>query len=40
MHFTMEEEIDNKINFLGITISKDDNKIIFNIYRKLLPSSF
>jgi hypothetical protein len=34
MHFTMEEEVDNRINFLDITISRVDNKISFNIYRK------
>jgi hypothetical protein len=30
MHFTMEE-VDNRINFLDITISRVDNKISFNI---------
>jgi hypothetical protein len=34
MHFTLEEEFENKINFLYITISKDDNNIQFNTYRK------
>lgn len=34
MKFTMEEENDNKINFLDITISKEDNNISFSIYRK------
>ena len=33
MHFTMEEVV-NKTNFQDSTISKDDNKIILNIYRK------
>ena len=30
----MEEESDNKINFLDITISKEENNISFNTYRK------
>jgi len=30
----MEEEVDNRINFLDITISRVDNKILFNINRK------
>jgi hypothetical protein len=30
----MEEEFENKINFLDITISKDENNIQFNTYRK------
>ena len=34
MHSTMEDEFKNKINFLDITISKDDNNIMFSIYRK------
>jgi len=34
MHFTIEEEVDNRINFLDITISRVENKISFNIYRK------
>ena len=34
MHFTMEEEVDNRINFLDSTISRVDNTISFNIYRK------
>ena len=33
MHFTMEEEFENKINFLNITISKDENNIENNTYR-------
>ena len=32
--FTMEEEINNSINFLDITIYKTDQNISFNIYRK------
>jgi len=34
MPFTMEEEVNNKINLLDITISKVDYKIPFNMYRK------
>jgi hypothetical protein len=30
----MEEEYKNKINFLDISISKDNNNIQFSIYRK------
>ena len=30
--FTLEEEPENKINFLDNTISKDDNNIHFSIY--------
>jgi len=33
MIFTMEE-VNNNINFLDITIPKDEHKISFNIYRK------
>jgi hypothetical protein len=42
MTFTMEEEVNNRINFLDITISKDDHKISFNMYRNplQLTSSF
>jgi hypothetical protein len=32
--FTMEDEKENKINFIDITISKEENNILFNIYRK------
>jgi hypothetical protein len=35
MHFTIEEEADNRMNFLDNTISRSDNKISFNIHRKL-----
>jgi hypothetical protein len=35
MTFVMEEKINNSINFLDITISKDENKISFNAYRKV-----
>jgi len=34
MKFTTEEEKENKINFLDITISKEENNISFDIYRK------
>jgi hypothetical protein len=34
MHFAMEEDFDNKITFLDIAISKDDNNIQFSTYRK------
>jgi hypothetical protein len=30
----MEKEIDNKINFLDVTIQKDTDSLSFNIYRK------
>jgi regulator of PEP synthase PpsR (kinase-PPPase family) len=32
--FTVEHESDNKINFLDLTIKKDDGKFSFEIYRK------
>jgi hypothetical protein len=34
MKFTMKDEKENKINFIDITISKEENNISFNIYRK------
>jgi len=34
MHFIMEDEFKNKLNFLDITISKDNNNITYSIYRK------
>ena len=34
MKFTMEREINNRINFLDITIIKEHNKLTFDIYRK------
>jgi hypothetical protein len=34
MKFTMENEIDDKINFLDITIMKKSDKLAFDIYRK------
>ena len=37
MHFTMEDEFKNTINFLDI-ISKDDNNITFSIYRVIHKS--
>jgi len=36
--FTTEEEVDNGINFLDISISKVDYKISFNMYRKAIVS--
>jgi hypothetical protein len=32
--FTIEKETQNKINYLDLTITKEDNKLIFAIYRK------
>jgi hypothetical protein len=32
--FTIEEEKENKINFLDITISKENDNLSFDIYRK------
>jgi hypothetical protein len=34
LKFTMEPETDNKINFLDITIKKEEDKFSFDIYRK------
>jgi len=34
MKFTTEEEKDNKINFLDITILKENEDFSFDIYRK------
>lgn len=34
LQFTLETEIDNKLNFLDLTIEKIDGKLAFNIYRK------
>ena len=34
MNFNTKEESDEAINFLDMNISKDDNKIMFNIYSK------
>jgi hypothetical protein len=32
--FTVEQEKDNKLNFLDITVTKDANKLTYEIYRK------
>jgi hypothetical protein len=37
--FTMEDEIDNSINFLDITIRKENNTLTTNVYRKPTPLS-
>ena len=34
LNFTLEEEVNNKINFLDVTITKNDSKIFFDVYRK------
>jgi hypothetical protein len=34
MKFTMQNEIDDKINFLDLTIMKEPDKLALNIYRK------
>jgi hypothetical protein len=34
MKFTLEEEKENKINFLDITITKENNNLSFDIFRK------
>jgi len=34
MKFTIEKERENMINFLDITIGKEQDKLIFDIYRK------
>jgi len=34
MKFTIEEEIDNKLSFLDITIAKEQDKLTFDIHRK------
>jgi hypothetical protein len=34
MQFTIKEEQNNKINFLEITIKKENNTITFDMYRK------
>lgn len=34
MKFIMEEEIENKINFLDITIPKQKDKLSFDVYMK------
>jgi hypothetical protein len=32
--FTIDKEIQNKINYLDLTINKEDNKLTFTVYRK------
>jgi hypothetical protein len=34
LHLTIENEQNNQINFLDVTISKENNLIKFDIYRK------
>jgi hypothetical protein len=34
LKFSMEQEKDNKLNFLDITITKDANKLTYEVYRK------
>jgi hypothetical protein len=34
LKFTLEEEVNNKINFLDVTITKKDSNLSFDIYRK------
>ena len=34
LQFTLETELNNKINFLDLTLTKINNKINYNIYRK------
>jgi len=34
MTFTMQEEINNSVNFLDVATSKDEHKISCNVYRK------
>ena len=34
LKFTIEEEHDNKLNYLDVTISKSNNKFTYSIYRK------
>ena len=35
LKFTMENKIDNTVNFLDITITKEPDKLAFSVYRKL-----
>ena len=35
LSFTLEEEVENKINFLDVTITRNYNSLNFDIYRKL-----
>ena len=34
MKFTLEVEDDGRLNFLDLTVSRNENKVQFNIYRK------
>ena len=34
LQFTLETKKNNKINFLDLSLTKRDNKVNFNIYRK------
>jgi hypothetical protein len=34
LNFTLEQEQDNRLNFLDLTIKKTTNKLTFDIYRK------
>jgi hypothetical protein len=34
LKFTIEQQTQNKINFIGLTIKKNQNKLNFKIYRK------
>jgi hypothetical protein len=34
LHFTIQEEYENKISFLDVTISLVDNNIMFIVYRR------
>src|SRR5436190_815683 len=34
IQFTIEKEIDSKLNFLDLLITREDNNFSFNIYRK------
>jgi len=38
MKFTMENETDNTIEFLDITITKEPDKLAFSVYRKPTPT--
>ena len=35
MKFTIEKEVEYKINFLDFTIAKEQYKLTFDVYRKL-----
>ena len=34
IQFTLETEVDNRLNFLDLTITRQVNNLKFNIYRK------